>query len=353
MKKRRNYMEKIMITPRRSVQAFALAAVLIFLLGACATAPDAAGETVSDEGVPSESQAAETEVLTPPQPWQLPYPALFWQDPVPGQTFYSETDGLITAVETEPDGRFRVVVASELSYFSSDGVRNEGYELVMGGLGSVNAEPGPVKRGDAIGTFSDRVYISARTASLNDYLLRMSGSHAFHDGHWYALPNWFIPSYTQWLSFRPVDDFQSAAADFLSRWRREDDISDSGFTIHYFPEYDRIRVPFVLEEYPQLIAPRESITVTEQQLLGHSGLIASAVPVALEDEEYDALLLWQGGFIEYLRDEYTLGETTWLYLSLYTIDHDRKQVLAFVRDFAPYPDEEIIEERRADLLGGN
>ena len=115
-------------------------------------------------------------------------------------------------------------------------------------------------------------------------------------------------------------------------------------TFHYFPDLDRIRVPFVLAEYPRPVDLTDAVTFTESVAYNTNGVIEAQSDAGFA-RSHRIVLYWQNGFTSYLRDEYTLGDPLWLYCSYYSIDHQNRILVVFVRDFAMVPDETVIENR--------
>jgi len=49
---------------------------------------------------------------------------------------------------------------------------------------------------------------------------------------------------------------------------------------------------------------------------------------------YAVVLFWQAGFDKYLQDEYTLTTPLWIFGNILTLDHVKKRIIVFVRDFS-------------------
>jgi len=261
---------------------------------------------------------------------------------------YAPLDGEIAWSGRDSFGTIEIgIKASFACYWNGKSVTVP-YELVGGGLESASRTEGRVKAGEALGKASAVPYVTARSKSLEPALLRMTRSTPILNGSmWHYLPDWLLPEATQWLSFRQVDSFEAAVADFYRRWEIEGNEA-RGFTFHYFPDLDRIRVPLPLPEYPVKAVRTAALEFIEKAY--YDGRASFSFSNSLGTVAgHTVRLYWQEHFNKYLRDEYELGKPLWVYCSVYVIDHERKEIIVCARDFALKSDEEVVEERMAGI----
>lgn len=277
------------------------------------------------------------------------FPYLLLTNPIEGAEIITPLSGELTHIEKDESGLLRAIIRAKYTYYYNDKVIETEYEAVIGGLLSVTAILGNVKKGDIIGTMSSEPYLSSRVKSIDPFMIRTSiGRGKKYMNYWWFTPDWLLPQVTQSMTFRPVDSLEDAIDDFYNRWFIEN-LTAEGATIHYFPEYDRIRVPFVLDRYPEKILNRtQALAYTEMRFYRSPGLYTLEYPIYRENK-YNATLYWQRNFDHYLRNEYKLGDILWLYCSIYTLDHHDKNIIICVRDFSLIPDEEVIESRIKEL----
>lgn len=284
---------------------------------------------------------------------EILFPYLLLTNPVEGSEIMTPVTGELTYIEQGNDGLFRAIIKVKYNYYYGNQIIETEYEAVLGGLLSVTAIPGNVKAGDIIGTMSIKPYLSSRVKKIDPFVVRSSiGKGRKYEGYWWFTPDWLLPHVTQSMTFRPVESLEDAIDDFYFRWA-EEGISPEGTTIHYYPEFDRIRVPYVLNTYPKEIPNRtQALAYTEMRFYRNPGLFTLEYLIPREDK-YNATLYWQRNFDEYLRSEYKLGDVLWLYCSIYTLDHYEQNIIICVRDFSLIPDEEIIKYRIDELKKDN
>ncbi len=252
----------------------------------------------------------------------------------------SPGNGALLGYEPDEFGNYRAIVEVSIPYYYFGMERSLSVSYVVGGLGSPARSPGPITASESVGVAADIIYFSARSDSLDPWLVRTTDSVAFYAGSWWFLPRWIEPGYTQFLSFRQIDSFLDLAEEYIAFYRP---LADEGadFSFQYIGDRDRIRAPLRLSEYP-VPADRTSIVErTEMQFYGGTGAIQYEQTIG-EIEGYSVVLYWQRGFNDYLRDEYVLDEPIWIYASLYAMDNVNNKLVVFVRDFSVEADEEII-----------
>ncbi|MEJ2665476.1 MAG: hypothetical protein P8107_15790, partial [Spirochaetia bacterium] len=248
-----------------------------------------------------------------------------------GTPVFSPCSGELLAVESDAPWGLRIIISTTENYFLNGEKKRVEYQLVIGGLREVSAGTGEIKSGDPLGNAAKNMYLSARIREPDAFMVRESNQvPVFRDGLWWFSPDWLINGSTIWLSFRQVESFSDAVEDFIYRWEREKN-EPLGCTVHFFPEFDRIRIYFPLTAYPEPISNRtECLSVAENVFYGIS--MVHTHESLLQVGKRNVILYWQKGFEGYLRKEYTPGQDLWLYLSIVALNHERDTILVFIRD---------------------
>jgi hypothetical protein len=212
-----------------------------------------------------------------------------------------------------------LVVETTRSYYYRGEELSLTFELIYTGLNPVAG--GPIERGSTVGrAVAGEVGLVARAPELEPYLIGSSQSRpVYHEGYWYYFPGMYVSDQMKWLSFAPVEYEEFRAM------------------------YDHVTDP---EEAPGVA--RFSWWVLYQTSLGEH-----PVPVA-DGNGYEQLVMfddmplrlrWQRGFLDYLENEYVLGDPIYLYLQISGLSAFEKEFDCYVRDFSLVPPEEIIEDR--------
>lgn len=286
---------------------------------------------------------------------ELPFPFLILNDSGGSPYVHSPQAAEVMAVEMDELGLWRVVLATSYRYYWDGQLETLDYELVIGGLAEAVVGLGPIEQNEPLGLLTAEVYIVARTLELENFMVRTSGDKpVWFKGYWYSSPQWFIPSRTQWLTFRQAGSMEEAVLDFYRRWADEEDTEaeqhSAVFTIHYAPELDRVSVQTVLDAWPEPALRSTALTMTEMQFYRQSNLFTLQNSLTIPGLDYELVIFWQPGFDEYLWNEYQLGEPLWIYGGIMTLDHQHRRILLLTRDFALSSDRQVVEERRM-LIG--
>ena len=259
--------------------------------------------------------------------------------------------GVIKEISTDELGYQKIIVETKKDYYYEDEEKTLNYSFVFGGLENIIVRTGnEIKNGDYLGTASSESYITAFNKSIDNFMLRMTDSKPVkYKDMWYFSPNWAIQGHTAWMTFRPVDNFHDAVIDFYTRWAVEEN-EPIGSTIHYFPNLDRIRAKIRLADYP-INAKRDSTIklVEDSYYNGMDIFVLETTMDEIQIDDHKVVIYWQLDFDKYLKEEYVLNNDLYIYASIYAIDHEDKEILVCVRDFAQNSDEKIIAERLSGL----
>ncbi len=262
----------------------------------------------------------------------------------------SPVNGNVIQVEKTDSGGFNVAIETSISYWYQDSEREEriGYNLFIFNLSEVEVFEGEIRYGDVIGISSDSTWLSACAEKIDPALIRYTKNEPqkVNDVWWYS-PDWIISTTFKPFSYRPVPSLEYAAEDFFQRWAREG-CEARGYTIHHFPDLDRIRVKTTMDSYPELQDVNGAVTLTESTYYHCTGVFVSKSIVLREG--YDVALWWQKDFDKWLREEYKLGEEVWLYCTFFTLDHENQELVVFVRDFVFEDQIEVAKDRIKNLI---
>jgi len=324
---------------KTTVTTAALLSALALLVCSCA----------STELEPSPSVPAIEQEAVPIQPAPTrPFDAFEWAADDAGKAVPSPVAGRLASVEQDEFGGLRVVLESAVTYYFEGELRQISYDMVFGGLASAARETGSVEQGETIGIGTEDSYLAVRSPDLDPWMIRSAPKPMYYGGYWWFVPEWIDPNLTQWLTYRPVESLLDAVEDFYRRWEDEHNDPGPSYTIHHYPDLDRIRVKTVLRSFPIPLESSMAIEHTENYFYGSTGHIKFASDAG-RVAAHSVVLCWQSGFDQWLREEYSLGDPIWIYCSIYTIDHEYRRILVFVRDFALAPDEEIVLSRIQEI----
>jgi len=329
------------------MKKYLLPFAMISLIISCQTAPVAELPEPEPAAItePVEENTAALKTVD-----DLPFPKLVNTSKKPFN-INSMIAGQVVSVSDDDLGLKQIVVETEKSYYYKDQNVTVKYNFVFGGLNTVTVAEGTViKTGDFIGEASFQSYVTAYSDSIDNYMMRMTANKPFRMGDdWYFSPDWIIAGKTAWMTFRPVDDFKAAVIDFYTRWAIEEN-EPKGATIHHFDNLDRIRAVVRLDQYPVPGIRDTALKLVED--FYYNGQYIFVLQTKSDDiyiNGHKVVIYWQKNFDNYLRDEYVLGDELYIYASIYAIDHEEKEILVCVRDFAKRSDEEVIEERLTGL----
>lgn len=274
-------------------------------------------------------------------------PGLKYAEKLIGQVLRSPVKGQVKSRESR-DGLTNLEILCQESYYLEGKLKSIKYLVWIVGIQNCTAGD-EVKEGENLGLVTAQSKLTSVFPSLEDFPVRLTQSYPKKNKDFYFFtPNWLVATSTNFLSFRQVDSFESAVLEFFKRWQKESEEGQPATsTIHYYPEYDRIRAKIKLDSYPVEAQRIPALNLTELTfykpgLFVFENSLTSSAP-------YQPILYWQKGFLEYLQKEYTLGQEIYIYCSLYALDHANKKVIVCVRDFSLETDEEKIKQRLADF----
>ncbi|NCN04510.1 MAG: hypothetical protein GW949_02650 [Spirochaetales bacterium] len=312
------------------------------LLTGCSTTTESGEEPLASS--PPEVETPTPWVVTEELPAVPPYPAYSLAPQGGPNQIAAFVPGILIEIAEDNWGGLRAVMEIESSYFWEGQKVDYTYELVFGGLETVDAQLGPLELGDPLGTSNDNSYLVARKKELERNMVRETGLYPFYfAGGWWYQPAWLLPEHVPYLGFRQVPDALTAARDFMAG---QEDLPED-FVIGFDPDRDVVRFPLVLESLPATTPSTPALEATEMTIFGQSGMFALSQRVSSDDISAD--LYWIGGYDEYLTQEATIGDTVWIYGYAYTADIAANSVLIFVREFSTFNDEEVLEVRMEEL----
>jgi hypothetical protein len=273
-------------------------------------------------------------------------PSLSYPEEYAGKPLFSPISGKV--ITKQENIQVSISIESNISYYLYGKEMDIPYELIIANFLNPTFST-TINANQQLGTIDKKTYIIARVKTLDDFFIRQSDYSPIKiDDYYYFSPEWLIPKNTAFLSFRQVDSFENAINDFYNRWKNEEDSTDkSDATIHYFPNLDRIRVKLSLNAYPKAAEQTAGLHITEMSYY-QPGLFVSEIKYPVKCP-YTPIIYWQKGFDEYLKQEYKLGDEVYIYCSIYSLDHKRKEITVCARDFSLISDEDIIKKRRENI----
>jgi hypothetical protein len=220
-----------------------------------------------------------------------------------------------------------IVITTSREYYHNGLTKNVEFELIYSGIAG-DASKIDFKKGDILGNAKGTtVEICIRTKELSPYLVACSNMVPIQsEGFWYYFPGVYSPSEMKWLSFKPAeyDSFKSMYD------HATDEKEFHGLTV--FNWWSLMETQ--LDTYPTPVM-RNNVEVYDQ-LIHFKGL-----PLRLT---------YQKGFLNYLQDEYTIGDKIYLYLQITGINGFSKEFNCYVRDFSFDPPEVIVQKRMNTIL---
>jgi hypothetical protein len=214
------------------------------------------------------------------------------------------------------------------------------YYVVLFDFEKTIADDAVIVKGTEIGYMGKRsTKLAVFCNTLDPYLIINDSAEPKHCYGWYWFSGGFILSNgsTDWLSFNPVDDIY----DVLETMAEHHNELPS---FNFYP-YFRVRFKTSLSSYPRELTPEETgrIEFYEKMYFKKTGLMEYVNEMDIG--AYSFLLCWQNGFLDYLMDEYTLGDDIWLYGSVISYDAFTGKGYIFLRDFSLLSVEEEYEKR--------
>ncbi len=207
-----------------------------------------------------------------------------------------------------------LIYSVEHEYYYEGKTLTSRFELIYDGIADPSVAV-QVSRKDRIGIAAgEKVTLCARSGVIDPYLVSTSYHPPEKRGDfWYYFPGMYLPSEMKWLSYQPAeyDRFKSMYEHATT--------GEEGLGMTLFNWW--ILHKTSLDAYPEE---------------GVQTVYFGDLPLKLE---------YQEGFTQYLLDEYTLGDTIYLYLQIRGINGFGKEFLCYVRDFSLKPPEDIVRER--------
>lgn len=221
------------------------------------------------------------------------------------------------------------------------GKQNEvDYYVMLFNFEKTVLENAVIKQGDIIGKMKNedmRMTIFCKT--LDPFLVINCRNIPYHYGgfYWFEASFLFSNGSTDWLSFEPTPNIEEVLIDVAEHTIEE----LSSFT------YYQLRTNFKtnLTEYPRTASAEEKqgMGAFEMVFYRRNGLMVYVNEIQVGDYKY--FLCWQKGFLQYLTNEYTLGNDIWIYGSVAGYDVQSGCGYIFIRDFKLEPLEAMYESR--------
>lgn len=273
-----------------------------------------------------------------------------------GEEVKSPVEGIIKQIGNrglpECFSKDTVIIEFSKSYYY-DGQKQTGtYQLILSGL-QLSVQNGlrgaRVAENDVLGTaVSSPLMINVRSKDFDVYLVDSAQKYAEKEDGWYYFGvGLFLSSSPKFLEYQPI----SSKTDEIEFWDCPDtlenlyvnhlegmDSENKKVFMSSFPQF-RICIKTQLDSYP---VSKTQSSITEGLLIDK---YFSNCPTILQFsfDELPMRLYFQDGFDTYLKDEYTLGNDIYLYMTVVLLMNG--EYYCYVRDFTLLSPEENVQER--------
>ena len=240
----------------------------------------------------------------------------------------------------------RLIIQMEAKYVLYEKEHNINYYVLIFDFNKSLNDGASVTVGDIIGSLDNRkAKLVVFSESLEPYLINHSNEYpVFYGGYyWFSAAFMTSPGSARWLSFDPVNNMEAELIEIA------DHVASEPPGLSLYNKWVRFKVK--LAEYPREISEEEmkSISYYERIGYGRNGLTFYISEIGAGD--YNYLLCWQKGFLDYLKKEYSLNDEMWLYGVISTYDVWSGKGLIFIRDFTLVSMEEMYEGKLKILKG--
>lgn len=350
---------------KRYTSAILFCTMLVLSLTSCATKANEPVMVVED--IPSVSPAFVS---------QVDFPAYYFGEDVEGYTLPSFHDGnVILAKENAEIAQNYYSVPAEFSngtviisysedYYYNGKKRTGNYELIYfntlpePSFSYANLElPIPVYEDDAVGVATAESGLFVRCKRLDEHLVCCARRTPKYDGeYWYFNVESLDTAVPKFLLFQPVSSRSDEIifkTDGLSETLEEITLrSDSADTPCSYPS-EQIRIQTKLSAYPEISENIGSIAeyiVRQQNFTDMNGNLMN-LDVTIDFDGLTWHIMFPNYFIDYLTDEYTLGDDIYLYAYIcYSLDGE---LYLYGRDFQQYNPDEEVDLKKQDFTFAN
>lgn len=224
-----------------------------------------------------------------------------------------------------------VIKVTDEYYYEGKKCTSE-YELIYFNMNVTAKKGAEIKSGEELGTATeDTIKILARTTTIDPYLVSVSNTLPVKvNGYYYYFPGMLTNNTMKYLIYEPLN------LDNV-KWMYEHTTN---------PESDEDWTPGVSIFYWKLLMETE-LSAYPKKLTKASSFRGVGIESSMEIE-YEGMkfsLGFQEGFLDYLLDEYKLGDKIYLYIDVDSVDAFSKTFNCYVRDFSLISPTEIIQQR--------
>ena len=243
-------------------------------------------------------------------------------------TSYGDGIRLFNYPELPSEFSDAIVLLTEKEYYYKGKKEKVQFEVIYSGItgdDSITEYQQNDILGEATGT---EVKMCVRSKELNPYLVACdSATPDQYNGYWYYFPGMYSSTEMKWLSYEPVnyDSFKLA-------YEQINYGHDSPLMMTKFYWWTLLETK--LDAYPVPVI-YNNVEMYDQTIILN---------------EFRLKLTYPKGFLDYLHDEYKIGNTIYLYLQITEFNGFTKEFSCYVRDFSLESPEDIVQERIDNIL---
>ncbi|WP_304225925.1 hypothetical protein [Gracilinema caldarium] len=228
---------------------------------------------------------------------------------------------IITDFAPLPEGILNpVVLQVQRPYYYHGKEQKSTFELIYFPMVRTNHDQS-VKEDQIIGkTLGTKLNVILRSSTLNPLMISVSITLPVrYNGYFYYTPGLYVSSVMKWLLFPPIEE-----TNFEAMYKHALETPES---LLYFNTWCLYKTS--LQDYP---TPFQQ----NNKELYYSRIYYKDIPIDL---------IFQPGFLKYLKDEYTLGTPIYLYLQTESIFGNPATVRVWVRDFSLKSPDDIVDDK--------
>lgn len=213
-----------------------------------------------------------------------------------------------------------VVLRIQRPYYYHGKEEQSTFELIYFPIERIGSETS-VEKNQIIGkTLGTKLNVILRSSTLDPLMISISITLPVqYNGYYYYTPGLYVPSVMKWLLFPPIE-----TTIFEDMYKHALETPES---LMYFDTWCLYKT--TLQDYPTPFQQNNNEFY-------YSRIYYKDIPIDL---------IFQPGFLKYLKEEYTLGTPIYLYLQTESIFGTPATVRVWVRDFSLISPDDIVDDK--------